>query len=478
MEPEKKVKRLVDKKIIDVVRDSSGVYVCSFRIEGKWKTYILHSKEFEVAFARFWFKRYSEVLKSYQLKNLISLFEMIGFDEKLEYQVVKRVYNEDDNLIIYDLDQDKEVCVCIENGECSVESTPQNLFIRDANFKNQVMPDFNRIYEPKELLGYVRKHFFLDSEKAVKLLSMYLVACFTGMSINMPILWLEGEKGSSKSTTLRKLEMIVDPKQSGICTMPKSKDGLVLRLRNSYYTTFDNVSYISQSVSDALAAAVTKASSSDRELFESVTERISNTHSIIAINGIGKIIRASDLLDRTLLIKLSRIPSDQLKTERQMWEDFDRDLPRILGCLFTVLAQTLNYDIEFETQERVRMVDFHEFLIKVGYVLEISEEEVNELLFENKRELSIDAVHSNCAAICLIEMMKNHKSYEVTPTQCLHDLRKIAKEIGVDPYLLPKDATRLRTAIEKVKDELNKIYGITFKAGRGKERKYRFENIN
>lgn len=472
---EDKLSKLLQKEIISVVQDASGTYICSLPLQEKRKTFLLRSKEFRIAFNAFWYKRYSERLRDNQINDMIGFLELTGYGKKLDYSMVNRIYNEDNELIIYDLNQDSEECVWIEQGECSLERTPEKLFLRSSNFKNQVKPNLEYCKQPKELIPFVKKHFYL-SDKGAKLLGIYIVACMTGMAFNLPLVMLKGEKGSSKSTSLRKLELIIDPKQSGLCSFPKSMDGLTLRLANSYFTCFDNLSYLSQSASDVLCIAITGGSISDRALFENTTERISNIHSIVALNCIGSVIRSADLLDRTLIIRLSRIPSNRLLSEEMMWQSFNEDLPKILGCCFGTLAQTLLVDEPPQTQERIRMVDFHEFAIKVGIVLGISEDEVNDLLFENQKELSVDAVFSNSAALCLIELMKEYEEYSATPTECLHDLKIIARRMGTDAWLLPKDAARLTTSLEKVKSELLNVYGIEFRTLRGKNRMYSIKN--
>lgn len=478
MEPEERIPKLVSKGTVTVMRDSSDTYICSIPIGEQLKTFLLHSKEFKRAFKSFWYRKYSEQLRDNQLTNIIGFLEIVGYDKKLDYTLENRIYNDNKGQILYDLNCDTEELVCIENGECYLAKSDEPYFLRSSNFKNQIEPDFNFSEKPEKLLDFVRKHFFLGSDKKVKLISIYIVACLTGMSFNKPLLVLKGEKGSSKSSTLRKLELIIDPKQSGICSFPKTRDGLTLRLANSFFTCFDNLSYLSQNDSDLLAISITGGSTSDRALYENTAERICNIHSIVAINCIGMVVRSADLLDRTLLIQLARIPSNKIQTEESMWHSFNKDLPKILGCAFGALAQALVIKSKPKTTERIRMADFHEFAIKAGTVLGISEDEVNELLFENQRELSVDAIYSNQAALCVIELMKDKEQYEASPTQCLSDLRRIAKKLGIDSYILPKDAARLTSTLDKVKSELLKVYGISFHSTRKKNRTYIIENRN
>lgn len=478
MEPEERIIKLINKGTVTAMSDASDTYICSFPVGGQTKTFLLHSQEFKRAFKSFWYRKFSEQLREYQLTHIIEFLEIAGYDKKLDYTLTNRIYNDNKGQILYDLNCDTEELVCIENGECYLAKSDEPYFLRSSNFKNQVTPNFNFTKKPKKLLNFIDKHFCLGSDKKIKLLSIYIVACLTGMSFNKPLLVLKGEKGSSKSSTLRKLELIIDPKRSGLCSFPKSRDGLALRLANSFFTCFDNLSYLSQNDSDLLAISITGGSTSDRALYENTAERICNIHSIVAINCIGMVVRSADLLDRTLLIQLARIPSDKIQTEESMWNSFNSDLPKILGCAFGALAQAMVIESKPETIKRVRMADFHEFSIKVGSVLGLPEAEVNQLLFENQRELSIDAVYCNPAALCLIEFMKDKEQYEDEPSRCLAELKHIAKKLGIDSYLLPRDAARLTSTLEKVKSELYKVYGISFQSTRKKKRKYIIKNCN
>lgn len=102
------------------------------------------------------------------------------------------------------------------------------------------------------------------------------------------------------------------------------------------------------------------------------------------MNGVNSVVRESDLLDRTLMLNLKRIKSTENKTELQIWKEFDKDIPKILGCCFQCLATALNNTEAIEITERIRLADFHEACIRAGRVLEYTEDEVTELLLKNQ----------------------------------------------------------------------------------------------
>jgi len=75
-------------------------------------------------------------------------------------------------------------------------------------------------------------------------------------------------------------------------------------------------------------------------------------------NGVNVVARRSDLLDRTILLTLVRIPRDERQEERQFWSDFDAALPAILGGVFDTLAQTLAAYPTIDIPYLERMADF------------------------------------------------------------------------------------------------------------------------
>jgi hypothetical protein len=240
------------------------------------------------------------------IDKVIEYLELVAYKNKLDYELSHRIFY-NDNLIIYDLNQQDNSVVWIQDGNCSVEVTESILFARNKMFANQVEPDFD--VKPKSLLKLISKHFDME-EKDRKMFALYLVTCFMGLSINHPVIIFVGEKGAGKSTALRKLERIVDPKQTDLCGIPKGADGLELRLSNSYFVALDNLSFISRNVSDTLARAVTGGSVTKRALYQNTEEISLNIKALLAINSVSMVVKESDLLDRSLLINLKRIRSD------------------------------------------------------------------------------------------------------------------------------------------------------------------------
>lgn len=473
MANDKRVADLLETGKITVGQSTDGTYLCSIQSNDNKVAYKIYTKKFELAIKSFWKKRYQEILSDKEVQEILNLIEIECFDSEKKIKLNHRIYAEN-GLLIYQLNTNTSVW--IEDGECCFVETPEFLFDAGGDFQNQVEP--NLTVSAKKLLPYVRKHFNVRNEDDVILLTILIVSSMMGMGFNHPVILIQGEKGSGKSECLKKIEMIVDPKASGICTYTNSKEAIVLRLSNSYFTCFDNVSYIPKAISDLFCSAVTGACDTTRKLYTDTEERILNLHSIIAMTSINGVARSADLIDRSCLITLNRFKKSEIKTESNIMTSFQKDLPSLLGAIFNTITIVLADRKKVKAREKIRLADFHEKAIKIGRALGIEEERITDILFRNRMELSLSILESSSIAICMKRLMKDTLEYTDTPTNCLNQLRGVAKQEGIDISTLPKDAARLTKALILIKDELNSVYGIDFNQKRGKDRLYVIKNNN
>lgn len=473
MPNDKRVTDLLETGEITVGQSTDGTYLCSIRSKDNKVAYKIYTKKFELAIKSFWKKRFQEILSDKEVQEILNLIEIECFDSEKKIKLNHRIYAEN-GLLIYQLNTNTSVW--IEDGDCCLVETPEFLFDAGGDFQNQVEPDLT--VPAKKLLPYIRKHFNVRNEDDAILLTILIVSSMLGMGFNHPVILIQGEKGSGKSECLKKIEMIVDPKAAGICTYTNSKEAIVLRLSNSYLTCFDNVSFIPKPISDLFCSAVTGACDTTRKLYTDTEERILNLHSIIAMTSINGVARSADLIDRSCLVMLNRFEKSEIKTEANVMTSFKKDLSSLLGAIFNTIAIVLNDRKKVKANEKIRLADFHVKSIKIGRALGIEEDRITEILFQNRMELSLNILESSSIAICMRILMEDVIEYKDTPTNCLRQLRIIAKQEGIDGSTLPKDAARLTRALILIKDELNSVYGIEVKQKRSKERLYVIKNKN
>lgn len=458
---QKDLQVLLDEKMIRVAKDDKGGYYCIVEESGgNAAAFPLYENDFRKALKKIYYTRFGEVLSVQDVQSAVEIIEIIGTDTTEEVEVCKRVFNNGFQYA-YELNREEGTAVWIEHGEVSVEKTSGIIFRHAANYANQIEPNLR--VQPSKLLNYMRKHFNLSSDREVKLLTLYLVTSLWGLRINHPILVLTGEKGSSKSSSFKKLEELIDPKSSELGSgIPRGSDGLEVRLYNGYFVTFDNLSSLSRKISDILAVAVTGGSFSKRALYRNADEIVLDLKAVVAVNGVSLVAKESDLLDRSVILTLRRITPDKVLTEEELWAEFEKDRPKMLGACFNVLAAALNDTEEVRIRNKIRMADFHVACVKVGRVLGIPEEEVSDILWENQKNINQRTLDEDVVALCVIELMQGRKEYVNSMSGLLIDLLDVADSNGMPSTVIPKTANHLRSRLDKTKSNLQSEYGITY----------------
>lgn len=173
-----------------------------------------------------------------------------------------------------------------------------------------------------------------------------------------PILVLQGEQGSAKSTTARYLRSLVDPHSTPLRSMPKSERDLIIAASNSRVVCLDNLSGLSPNMSDALCRLATGGGFSTRELYTDDGEMLFEVQKPIILNGIDEIATRHDVLDRSLLISMPVIDQDRRRAEKGLKEAFGNAHPRILGALLDAVSCALRYQASTTLQVLPRMADF------------------------------------------------------------------------------------------------------------------------
>lgn len=153
-----------------------------------------------------------------------------------------------------------------------------------------------------------------------------------------PLLDLQGEHGSGKSTTCRMARAIVDPNTASLRSEPREPRDLMIAANNGWVIALDNLSGIQAWQSDCLCRLSTGGGFSTRTLYSDDEETIFDATRPAVINGIEEVATRADLLDRCLLLNLPRIEQNERKPEAELWADFEEARPRIFGALLSAVA--------------------------------------------------------------------------------------------------------------------------------------------
>ncbi len=174
-----------------------------------------------------------------------------------------------------------------------------------------------------------------------KLIVAWLLQALRGTG-PYPVLVLTGGQGSGKSTAAKMLRALLDPNVSPLRSLSRDERDLFIAAVNGWALAFDNISGLSQWISDALCKLSTGGGLSVRELFSDADETLLDAMRPVILNGITDFVDKQDLVDRALQVRLPSIPKEDRKPEKELWARFDDAQPRILGALLdTVYSFTI-----------------------------------------------------------------------------------------------------------------------------------------
>ena len=189
------------------------------------------------------------------------------------------------------------------------------------------------------------------------LLIAWLVGALRGKK-PYPILNINGEQGTAKSTAQRYLRRIIDPNPADLRLSPKEPRDIMIAALNSHILAYDNLSKIDDWFSDALCVLATGGGFSTRELFSDMDETLFSAERPIMLNGITSVVTRPDLLERALVVTLEPISEEGRKSESELDASFAAAHPAILAGLLDAAVAALQNEATTKIAKLPRMADF------------------------------------------------------------------------------------------------------------------------
>jgi hypothetical protein len=206
-------------------------------------------------------------------------------------------------------------------------------------------------------LGEIRQFVNVGTEELFVLVLGWLVGALRPAG-PYPVLVIEGNQGSAKTTTSRLLRVLVDPNTAPLRSIPKNERDLMIAADNGWCQAFDNVSEVPPWMSDCFCRLSTGGGFSIRRNYTDDEEKLFNAMRPLMLNGISVGIERADLLDRSLIIRLDEIQDEKRMPEKRFWAEVENVKPRILGALLDAVSCALRRLPEIWIEKPPRMADF------------------------------------------------------------------------------------------------------------------------
>jgi hypothetical protein len=336
-------------KTVELFHTADNGLFAAVKVRKHLETYPVASGDFEQWLLGRFHKVYKVAPQPQALTTAIDTLKAKARFDGPELAVFVRVA-ELDSVIYLDLGDAEWRAVSIDRQGWKVVKNPPVRFRRPKGMSPLPEPERGGILE-------MLKQFVNISDEEWVLLVGWMLGALRPRG-PYPILEIHGEQGSAKSTTSRMIRQLVDPNSTPIRSAPKDERDLMIAANNGWLLAFDNLSYITIGLSDALARLSTGGGFSTRKLYENDEEVLFNAQRPVLINGIEDLAERGDLLDRAVRLDLERIPDDKRRPEAELWAEFEAARPQMLGALLTTVSAALRNFDSTKLARAPRMADF------------------------------------------------------------------------------------------------------------------------
>jgi hypothetical protein len=328
-----------------------GIAYASVPVGDHQETWALRSSGFKSWLAGTLWHRNGQIARAQVLQDVLTTLEAVGRFEGPEELVFVRVAVTK-GAIYLDLGDEAWRAVEVTGSGWQIIAHPPVRFRRPRGLA--VLPDpvhGGRLDALRPFLNLAAG----DDDRWI-----LVVGFLVGMLRNgpYPVLVLGGEQGSAKTTASRMIRAVVDPATSPDRAAPRDDRDLLIAASNTRLVAYDNLSRLPDWLSDGLARLATGAGFGTRLLYSDDEEKLFYAARPIIINGIGELAVRSDLLDRSLLVTLPRIPDSKRRPESALWPAFEAARPAILDGLLDAVSGALARYRTVNLPRLPRMADF------------------------------------------------------------------------------------------------------------------------
>ena len=448
---------------LELWRSPTGIAYATVPLDDHFENWPIESSRFKDWLRWRAYQRAEPLLNVSEVEKLIGGLRARALYGGAQYETWTRVGTVSGRIYI-DLGCPKWRCVEIWPAEMDrderwriLETAPVK-FIRRPTMRQMATPAIGGTIDD------LRRFLNVETEGDFRLSVGWLIAAFRPRG-PYPICIISGTQGSGKSTVLRLLSRLCDPNQAPERNLPKDERDLFVAASNTHLQTFDNLSGINSSMSDALCRVATGGGYSARALHTNDEEHILQACKPVVINGISDLARRGDLADRSIQITAARLPADRRLPEEEYWSEFAQIEGQALGVIFDAISWALTA-YPATPVPPVRMSDAARFMEAAAESLGWEKGTFAELLRRNRSHANQAVVEADVFASALVALLtENDGEWRGSTTELLDVLTARVTDQTKRLTVWPLTIAATTAALNRVKDALESV-GFAFERGR------------
>ncbi len=425
----------------------------TFPVKDHWETWPLRSGAFRRWLSSRAYEAHGVVPGGQALEDVTRVLEARAVSEGEQRAPWRRVGARDGCLYIDLADSEWRVVKITATGR-ELLAAHDSPFVRSPRMRalcaplggysiGDILGPFANVARANPLGDIAKEHDFI-------LVVAWLVASFRERG-PYPILVLNGEQGSGKSSFARRLRSLLDPSSPPIQGPPKDEQALIVTAQNSHLIAFDNLSHISPELSDGLCRLSTGGGFAIRALHTDKDENIFDGARPVIINGIPSLADRPDLNQRAIIVRLATIPEDMRLPEDELDAKWEEARPYVLGAICAALSSALRNIGKTKLARYERMADLQKWVAAAEPGLGWEPGTFSRAYASNCRDNAEAAFEGDIVAVAIRDFMLQEYSYfwSGTATELLNKLGLVVGETTRQMRVWPKTAQALGNCIER-----------------------------
>lgn len=482
---------ILKEKVADLIKDvidkSGKIYKsnCKYYLFLKDEKHLItltdDSREFKNLLTK-WGVNASETLFKYVKEELY----VYCAEHSINVDIHKFSYFDKDNYAIYIYNALNAIIKITENSATTIENGDEGVLFEELNdYTSFKLVDFDK--GKNYLSEYLIKNLSLETDEyninVFKLVEIWFYSLFfESIMPTKPIFVLIGEKGSGKTSFLRRTGQILMGEKFDVTSISSDYKNLTTLVTNNYFVVIDNLDSPTTQINDALARISTGQVIKIRDYYTTNKQVDYEAKCFVALTSRKPHFTRDDVADRLLCVFLRRFEFFESENKLKLSTTKKRDeiMSNVVSHLQTILGSLKNNkDKNFKTN--FRMADFAEFAFKIAQ----NKEEIKELedMFSSLSKQQKDfAVKDDIVYILLKEIVgeKHNQNKSFSSNTLFQEFQNTAANLGLDKlfnklYLQPVSVT---THLAQIKNNISDEIIMNRKRSHGNNYYYWFSLVD
>lgn len=366
------LKEAVAELIKSVIKDSGKVFRSNCRLylflKDEKQLIILSddSREFKNLLTK-WGINASETLFKYIKEELY----VYCSEHAEDVDIHKFAFFDSKNYVLYVYNASNSILKITENSITTIENGDDGVLFEELNdYTPFTLVDFDQ--NKNYLSEYLIKNLNLESDEynidVFKLAEIWFYSLFfESIMPTKPIFVLIGEKGSGKTSFLRRSGQILMGEKFDVTSISSDNKNLTTLITNNYFVVIDNLDSPTTQINDTLARIATGQVIKIRDLYTTNKQVDYTAKCFVALTSRKPHFTRDDVSDRLICIFIKRFES--FESENRLKANANKRRDEIMSYVISqiqIIIRNLknNKDKIFKT--KFRMADFAEFAFKIA----------------------------------------------------------------------------------------------------------------